>query len=248
MDAFLASQSVTLQVPLVVNGAVVTDATAVSYTVANEAGELLVDSTPVTPTDGAVTITIQAMDNDLDGDATRGFREVVVSFTSGGRVHRVFAEYFIEAPEVLTPGLNSALTYGEAMLVAAGMAEIDPFIQAPKNQRVTALQNAYMELSALRFAVGQYESLDLTRITLERFRQLPTSFINQLGAAQVVEASEALNPLSPHKKRQSGLMSETIGESSMMFRPYPVLNVSVSKRSLRLLSNYLSWELRIGRG
>lgn len=248
MDAFLASQSVTIKIPLIVNDVVVKDATAVSYSVANEDGDLLVDAAAITPVDGIVSITVSAMDNDLDGDATRGFREVSVTFTSGGRVHRRSAEYLIEAPEVLAPGVNSALTYGSAMLAAAGLAEIDDFMIASRPQRVTALQNAYTDLCSLRFAVGFYDTLDLRRLSPDQFNALPAHFVRQLGIAQVLEANEALNPISVHKKRQSGLMSETIGESSMMFRPERVLNVNITKRSMRLLSGFLSWEVRVGRG
>ena len=92
------------------------------------------------------------------------------------------------------------------------------------------------------------ELINIPGMTVETFNALHKGLTNALKLTQIIEANEALNQFSILRKRQQGLMSETIGESSMMFRPEKVLNLPMTRRSLNYLRPYLRWDLGVGRG
>lgn len=119
---------------------------------------------------------------------------------------------------------------------------------ADDSEQISAMITAYEALGAMVYAdnngdhygVGDYDEAELDS-------ELDPAFLRALQRAQVLEANELLDINSIHRKRLDGLMSETIGESSMMFRPGNISNFELSRRSQFALRNYLVIRARIGR-
>lgn len=264
MEIYFAAQPVTVTVPLLTSGGIaVTDATAASCRVLNAEGAVL--ATPsVELTAGAPTVEIEIPTeaNQLADGQLRAYRQVEVTFEAAGNTYKVFEEYLIEAVDALRVPDNSFQTYADAAVLAAETSGLDEFNGADRRDRIKALINAHSTLSGLRFQVydprvdpysrisawTRSGQVNLKALTQEQFSQLPEHFVSAIRRAQLIEANEALDAFSVHRKRQQGLMSETIGESSMMFRSEKVLNIPVTRRSLDLLRGYLIWEIGIGRG
>lgn len=270
MDMFLAGQRLTISVPLTTaDGSSVTDATDVSFRVLDSHGAELVPATQITVDPGMALadIVVEASANQLQTGEIRAFRQIEVMFTSAGNTCRSYQEYMVEIFDALVPMTNSFQTYGDAMVLAADLTGLDTFQAATRRERNAGMTNAYLSITGLRFlnprfwpnyvawrltaAPGWYnydEGVNLRGLTVEDFDKLPKVLTSALKRAQIIEANEALDQFSILKKRQQGLMSETIGESSMMFRPEKVLNVPVTRRSLDLLRPFLDWSLGLGRG
>jgi len=267
MEIYFAGQPVIITVPLVTSGGVaVTDATSASYRVLDGQGAEVIPVTDIEAdlATGLVEVTIAGEQNVLAaGEGIRGFRQIEVRFVNASGVFTVFDEFLIEAADSLVPLSNSFQSYAQAMVLAAEVTGIDSLLGSTRRERIAALVNAHNTISRLRYQVsdgymaGRNQSrldwhyikyVDLASITAADYAKLPAPFLRAVCMAQLIEANEALDQFSIHRKRQQGLMSETIGESSMMFRPEKVLNIPVTRRSLDLLRPYLVWELSIGRG
>lgn len=250
MESYFAGTDVTVSVPFVDGaGQPIAGVTNVSCQVVDAADEVLVDWADLTVggSDTSASVTVLAANNALDADETRDLRSVVVRYTYAGGTRTTSLEYIIEGSDVLIVGTNSFQTYNQAVLTALDLAEIDPFNEADRTTRNRALINSYLNICVLDFELNGCLLKSLAEFTVEQLEGLPARFQRALRQAQLVEASELLDAGSVNKKRQMGLMSETIGESSMMFRPSKILQTAVTRRSLALLGDYLSWGVGIGR-
>lgn len=264
MNTYFANQSLALTIPLVdAEGVLIDNPGKVTCTVLDEQGQTLVSDQDIAIVagTGVAEVAIDAEHNLVREGQVRGFRTVQLAVEHDGKTSLLIDEYLIELADSLIVMSNSFQTYAEAMILAAETTGVQELTQAPRSSRMAALVNAHTTLSRLRFRVSdtpqrasqshlrirQGGYIDLTAMTAEEFAELPAQFVRAVRTAQIIEAAEALDQFSIHRKRQQGLMSETIGESSMMFRPEKVLNVPVTRRSLDLLRPYLVWELDIGR-
>lgn len=265
MHSYFAGQPITITVPLVTsNGTTITNPGATSFRVTDGAGIEIVPPTAVTPEAGMglIEILVPAAAHEVPAGEVRAFRQIEVTCESEGVTYSMLEEYLIESVDSLVLMRNSFQTYPEAMLMSTEITGLDAYRNATRGERIASLVNAHNVLARLRYRIsdgyrGQNQSrinwqyhgyIDVMRMSPEDFQELPSAFIRALRTAQIIEGNEALDQFSVHRKRQQGLMSETIGESSMMFRPEKVLNVPVTRRSLDLLRPYLVWDLGIARG
>lgn len=250
METYPANQPLRISVLLTTpNSDVVTDAAGATYRVLGSLGQELFPSEPLALTAGVsmVEIEVDAAKNTLLPGEIRSYRQIEVSFTSGGKLFVSFEEYLIEARDALIPNVNSFQTYAEAMVAASEITGIQTLYDATRREQSNALINSYRILSRMLYNV-RGTRISFPMISLDAFQALPVSFADAIKMAQIIEAAEALDEFSILKKRQQGLMSESIGESSMMFRPEKVLNIPVTRRSMDILRPYLDWEIGIGRG
>lgn len=156
--------------------------------------------------------------------------------------------FVIQLEEVLVKGLNSFQNIYKARVTADEVHDVEHFKMADDSEQISAMITAYEALGAMVYAdnngdhygVGDYDEAELDS-------ELDPAFLRALQRAQVLEANELLDINSIHRKRLDGLMSETIGESSMMFRPGNISNFELSRRSQFALRNYLVIRARIGR-
>jgi hypothetical protein len=263
MNSFPVGAKVTVSVPFTdYNGTAITP-TGVSYSVLDEDDEIVSGPTTVTNPDAPdawTEIEVPALAN-----ASEGSRTVRVALTTALGVFYAETTYLIRAASRLAFLTNSFQTYGRAQLTAADMAGIDAFVTATPAAQSTALIEAYTRLIKFNYLINTpdniddqsiYRTTDAYRITPimwpvmteEMFVLYPDSFVTALRKAQIAEANEILDDNPITSRLRAGLMSETIGESSMMFRPgIRPLELAASRAALNYLKGYIDYSLTIAR-
>ncbi|WEU67482.1 hypothetical protein [Xanthomonas phage JGB6] len=165
-----------------------------------------------------------------------------------GGTHLFQEEPFIlEASETLIKGNNSFQSYFEAMLVAEEISGMDSFKSSNKEDQIAALSTAYRTIGTMTFQDKLGPHYDVTAYDAAKLDKLELGLLKALCIAQVIEANELLDTNSIHYKRMDGLLSETIGESSMMFKSGSVTSMAVTRRSLMFLRNYILLVARLAR-
>jgi hypothetical protein len=267
METYLSGDSVALSVEYQnENGETITP-TGISISVYDEE-EVLVHG-PLTPAVGAgssVTVTIPGGANTLATGKLRGARQAKVAFTTVTGVVRVNKFYIIESSNELVVPTNSFQTLATAVMTASMMQNIDGWNGATDKDRKIALLEAYRRISRLSFA-SRYIALDVQRVitwpgeTVDRefgpidfeemtkasFDKLPARFKEALIFAQVAEASDVLMPDPIEEKRMQGLLAESIGESSMMFKTMRPISSGIGDKAKKYLSGFLRRRVKIGR-
>lgn len=240
--------------------------TAVTRAVMDQTGAIISPAETVeVPADieDALTISIPAVLNGLGG-VRRGARvvEFVLTTSRGQFTEQVI--YLLEAPVQLVRLKNSFVTLAEAHLVRREMPALDGFDAADETSRIAALESAHRNLCRLtyrykgvssqsRITWGEAEDqgytyvTDIADLTMEEWAQLPDNFINALQRAQLAEADVLLRGDPVGDKRRAGVISETIGESSMFFRQVPEIRMPVSEEALEHVGQYVYRNNRIAR-
>lgn len=243
MDKYFIDQPIAITVPL--SSDEVTTPTTVAYTIrtlAPTAAQL--ETGTLNPAGDGVLTRLY-----LSGEI--GLRSVVqieYTLSDGVNEYTNTMEFIAEAKEQLSKGVNSYQSYFEAMLNAEELAGIDAFKSAAKAEQCTALSHAYQILNTMTYTDNQAEYYDMGALDAAALDDIDAAFLKALCMAQIIEANEMLDPNSTYSKRQDGIMSETIGESSMMFRPGNILNFPITRRSMFFLRNYTVIRARLQRG
>lgn len=243
------------------NGAVITP-TAVTAVLWDEQDEVVVDfgSLPFDAADGEKAIIIPAAFNVLaDGQLSAGRVLRIQLDTTAGPIRRSFT-YRVEGEFRLSVMENTFLTYEAAELMARDQVNTTGWNTASEDKRHAALIEAYNRLTniPMRFAHRDAEGrLLLTEesviprdtwieLDAEDFRQFPTHFKKALRQAQFTEANELLQGDTITSKHRAGIISETIGESSMTLRAGRV-DYGVSTQTMAHLAGYIHFNIRIAR-
>lgn len=241
MDKYSIESPISIDLPL--NG--VADITGITWSVdrvSPDTATVVVDQV-VGPTETVATFNLAP--GDLSGIRSV-FRLNYTLHTAGGDTS-FYLNFIGESEDPLVVGENSYQDYFSALLIAEDVALVDAFKGASKSDQVSALINAYHVINTMTFIDKYAEYYDLGILTEAELLAMEAAFLRALKIAQVVEASEMLDRNSLHYKRLDGLMSETIGESSMMFRPGNVNNYPITRRSLNFLRNYILLRARLYR-
>lgn len=217
---------------------------------------------------GAITsmdITIPASINGIPG--RRAARVVDVQFTTDKGVFDAQVIYLLESPEQLQRLKNSFVNAAEAQMTRRDMPRLDGWDAATEAERVAALVTAYRSLCRLTYRYRNHEAIlqsrltwgdpnfdgyiyivDIETLTDEEWAQVPDKVREAIQRAQMAEADTLLRGDPVGDKRRAGIISETVGESSMFFRQTPEVRMSVSKEALEYLSGYIYRDTRIARG
>lgn len=147
----------------------------------------------------------------------------------------------------LTVGVNSYQTEAEATALLEEVFGMNAYKAASPEDQSAALINAYHVINTMTFADKNGEYYNLGDLDAAGLAALEPGFLKALRIAQLIEANELMDPNSIHYKRLDGLMSETIGESSMMFRPGNINNYPITRRSMMFLRNYVLIRARLFR-
>lgn len=226
--------------------------------------------------DSQATVTVPANKNVVGVGRTREIRSVEIICVSDDFTVSVGKVYAIELAEPLVAGLNSCQSYTQAQLTALDMPSLTAWNAASEVDRVAALIDAREHIVQLNFNLlnsnvnfgqdslqyvpeGQYESSYVARnslfifngnlaiLTPEQFSKLPERFKKALRQAQVAEAEHILSGSGVDVRRQSGLIEESIGESTQKFRDSKPVDLPVCRRALGYLSYFVTFNKRIGR-
>lgn len=176
--------------------------------------------------------------------------------------------YLVRRDVVLSFMKNTYISHEAAEVLAASIARLDNWVAASDVEKIMALETAYERIGRLSFevsnpsvetplnSIGVKDILStptisisgINQLTPEEMSALPARFLMALRRAQVVEANAILETGETiTNKRRGGLMSETVGESSQMWRPGKPILFSVSRETLEELSGYVKYGAGIKR-
>ena len=239
----------------------VLDIDSASYTVRDSAGTTLVDEEPLDIAEGqmSIPVVISAEHNQLV-EKERDLRYVIVKATAGGLTHEERQMYvLLNSFELSVPGQSFA-TVADAQMQAIDMINGDTLLADGEGLMRKRLIEATRRIKTLPFSIrrimridfdrydrpqnmlnvydipwgadGVYRQdlVDWERITSEQFADLPDYFKEGLLLASVNEASA----------REDGILSESIGETTNMYRTSKVANVRVARSTWRLLISYIN--------
>ncbi|CCG43288.1 hypothetical protein [Magnetospirillum molischianum] len=260
MQVYRASTPVTVTFPLDGLAPI-----AAEYEVRNEEGEIVVPSESLTISDGqqAVAVAIAPVANSLPIDSVRAMRVVKLTLvTAVGSIERV-ERYIVEAAQTLVIMENTYQTFESALLEAIEMPTLKAWPTKAEGPRRAALVEAFHRLGKLKYRVvkGGYTEDELSRLepvrtqfindlnerSLSEFLSFPSRFRQALRRAQIAEADIVLEGDIIGDRRRDGLLSESIGESSMMFRSGKPVILPVSNQALRYLQGYVSHSVSLTR-
>lgn len=258
MLEFASNTDITIEVPYEYNGTALT-LTGFEYEVLDA--------------DSTVVLVRQA---DLNFNAANTFSRITIpdsaNTTSAKRDVRLLNSYLITAAGtftvptvyllkgnqlILTPLTDSFMTYTQSVLIRASMAEPQDYFDLLTDElKAVALEEAFRRLAKLKFKVGATIISDIKSMTLTDFNALNADFLLDLRKAQIAEANSIVENSPIRDKIRAGIISETIGESSMFFRQSgtPVTSSGLTDDAELYLKNWLYSEAtnsqiwRINRG
>lgn len=261
MNRYLQGQDVAVVLPLVDDVGLPIQATAGSYRVLDQDGAVVVNTTAAPNPTGLeeLSIAVPAVSNTLVAPAVQALRVLELTLTTATGTKLLTAHYLIEALEPLVVPDNSFQTLSQAEFRGASMPRLTAWEGAGRADRIAALIQARLNIAQLRFRQYFYDDqthdivpwtypADITQLTASEFNSLDPVFVDHLRRAQVFEADEILIPVTDaRKKRENGLMSESVGEVSQMFRPGKPVKGLVGERTMSCLAKYVIRRVRITR-
>lgn len=268
MKTIPVGHAATIEFPLLdLNGAAV-EPTGLAYELRDQEGELLLPAMSLTVTPGMTIATVQipAEHND-ELLAPIEARVVVLHVTSAAGVQALEQIYLVAKSSRLEVMSNSFQTLATAAAEAAQMPNLLGWDAATDPERTNAMFEAFLRLTRLGYRIRRPEDIDFQNVILDfnhneiiepRLWPLidkdrwfstryPEIFRAALRRAQIAEANEILRGDRINEKRRSGIMSETIGESSMMFRVGKPLDLGISASALHYVTGYVQTRLTVTR-
>lgn len=229
-------------------------------------------SIPFDPADTKVTITVPAQENVLGEGELSAARVVRVHLDCGANVLTRTLSYIIEAESRLEILNNTFLTLEAAEVFARDLPSLKAWSAADDDKKVAALINAYSRLSRVQLRYTKAHPVtEITpttrpwppgrpardcdvvirpggwkKFTKEDFLAMPADFRKAIRLAQMIEANEILTDSPYEARHRAGVISETVGESSVMLRGGR-LELGVSNQTLRALSGFVYYDVRIAR-
>ena len=190
----------------------------------------------------------------------------------------VKSSYGLENPDPLHVGMNSFQTLPYAELTAMDIVGTPGWDGASDKDKIAAMIDAWNRITQLNFWLlnsnvnwgqdnmnyvpeGVYQSPyasdgqqmfifngNLALLTPIQYQNLPYRFKRCLEKAQVAEADYLLGGDPTDLIRQNGVILDTVGQTKQMYRTTKALDLPVSKRALKYLSQFVTFSKRIGRG
>ncbi|RWI35421.1 hypothetical protein [Mesorhizobium sp.] len=209
------------------------------------------------PGDTSLNVTVPAAYNVLaDGIFSDARILRITLVTAAGEIRRS-SSYIIQGESRLALMQNTFMSLEAAEILARDIPNLDGWKAATDEQRYAGLINSYHKLIRIPM---RYKILPTTDqddeptevivrwgdITEDEFRDMPVEFRRAVRSAQLLQADDILenNPIT--KRHQDGIISETVGESSIMLRGGR-LTLDISSRALSSLSGFLYYNFGITR-
>lgn len=252
MDTYRANSTISLVIPLVNDEGVTLTPISVNVRVIDEVGAEVMPNSVSEFVLGAdtVSVVINQTYNTLSTGALKGMRVIELTTTAAdGSTDFIQYPYILEVESGLVMMVNSYQTLNQAKLVATDMAELAAWESAKDAQLKAAMIEAYHRIGKLKFIDSGFDDWipSINKLSAADFATLPPLFITAIRRAQVAEADAILGGDPIAKKREEGLMSDSVGQSSIMFRPGKPLALGISKQALNQLGGWVTFGMRIGR-
>ena len=230
-------------------------------------GQPVVDfgSLPFDPALHEKDIQVPAAFNQLAIGNFEEVRVLKVELTTASGVIRQSYRYLIQGERQLVVLENSFMTLDEAILSARRLNNIDAWNSASEESRFTALNEAYSRITNLPLKIStetvgsRYDTVEPVytsttyirrdnweNMELGTFNAFPGRFLSALKTAQIIEANEILSGDEIGRRHRAGIISETIGESSVMLRG-GTMDFGISTAAMRALTGYVYVGGRVGR-
>lgn len=204
----------------------------------------------------SVTVTIPASANALASGSV-GARRATLEMTVGTGVVPVTAEYVLRAATQLVVPTNSFQTYMRAVARASTLPGLVNWGLSSEADRIAALILAYNRLTRFVYRVwrpqeddeqnrlvSEWDNVITTRMwpvmSGVEFAAYGEHFLEAIRNAQIVEAEQILSGDIARDKRDSGILSETVGESSMMFQPGKARPRVISSEARRYIASFIA--------
>jgi hypothetical protein len=243
MLEFAANTDVNINVPYEYNGTSLT-LTGFQYEVIDASGTVLVARQADPNFNASATssdLVIPASANTTS--AKRDARLLNCYMINASGEYMVSLAYVLKGNVLkLTPIVDSFMTYPQSILVRVQMAESQDYFDMLNDElKAVALEESFNRIAKVKFKVGTTTILDIKTLDLTTFNALDAAFILDLRKAQIAEANNIVENSPIQDKIRSGIISETIGESSMFFKQsaYPVNKSGLSDEAEQYLKKWV---------
>lgn len=238
--------------------------TRFTATLLDEQGDLVTDfgDLPIQAGDTQRQVTILPVFNAIEAGSAFAARRLEVEMeTSDGSVYRISHSYIIEAEQTLVPVGNTFLTLEGAEIQALQHVNASGWASADDVRRRAALVEAFRRIIAFPMTYAFLDDegrpdplktyninrLMWNEITADAFRQMPSHFTRALRRAQFLEANELLLGDQVLSRHRAGIISETIGESSVRLSE-GFIDWGLGADTRQALSGYLVTTFKLARG
>lgn len=267
MDRLAADQNQTITFELISKQGNPIEGVSYTFDVLDEDGAVLQGGSGAVPskTDTEVSVVIGGSVNTIPEGQINAARTIALRVTdAAGVTHQLSQTYLLEGGVALPVPARSGMTLTRAAVVAAtavqdGMKEAWDY--AEDYEREAGLITAWDRLCAVNLKVfrrGETPPEELrdfvqgkvriNELTPEQFALLPDQFVRAARTAQLIEACYVMGGDPTQERRDDGLISKTVGESSEMFRSKPQIRGQLCPKAMRFLAPYVDNTVRIGRG
>lgn len=260
MNIFDAGESFSLSIDI----SRVANPASATYEIADQTGVILLPETSLTVygDDASLEIPITTDLTTLDTLERRRILVVALQVLGEDGDFIKFSEsILIQDLKKLDIPRESFQTVNHANMLAMDVFQIDNWLSATDEDRRKALIEAAHRIKTLRFDItddlgddhvtfeGIQGGFAFEVMSREVFESLPKPFLDDLMIAQIIEADEILGYGSTaESKRHSGILSDTVGETSQMFRSGKPIHTGICMRAFRYLTRWTSRSWRINRG
>lgn len=222
MEEFAAGTDVFVTFPHSNNTTTLT-VTDLKYQVLDAQGVILKDWSTAPSFNPAATSTTITVLKELNATTDKlDVRQVNVQlYTSSGTYQQTSYYKLVGDLTKLTVMKDSFMSYPESIVARAKMSETMEYFDAlPDSLKAVALENAFRNIVKLkfRFTTTQQCGTDIRAYSVEQFKTLPAEFQEAVKKAQLSEANSLVENSPIQDKIRQGIISETIGESSMFFK------------------------------
>lgn len=264
MDTFAPSTDISLTFDMSdEETAEIIEPVSANYDLFDDEGVQLVNAEPVPVSGGEdeLTITIDANMNTITG--TEGARTAVLNVTTASGVKMLSKTYLLARFSILSVPAESGMTLAQSEMLTVKMAQavLENWPHESDKRKTGALREAWNRLSRIPFSPWrEFQQVPTTTqpylrsgdfalndITADDWISLPENFRRAVMRAQLIEAAVILDGDPTWDRRQDGLISKTVGESSEMFTSKKAAFTAISPKAQREVSAYIRRRISIGR-
>lgn len=236
---------------------------SVSYDLFDDEGVKLITAEAVSILGGEdqISITIPALNNSILG--TEGARTIALYVLTPIGITTLTSTYLLTQFTFLKVPEESGMTLPQCEILSNKMSQsvLEAWRDQDGDRKQGALREAWNRLSRIPFlpwrehedipstVTNQIKAGDfsLNQLTADQWRDMPMLFRNAVLRAQLIEAAVILDGDPTWDRRQDGLISKTVGESSEMFKPSKAAFSTVSPKAYREVSGYIRRRITLAR-
>lgn len=232
--------------------------------VSDENGDVVGDAINVSVESSIAGATVDIPSSYNATDNVTG-RVVTLAVTSNGASY-VFTKTYLLEPIIVRLAVpsQSAMSVVQADIVANDFKDVvvDVWGDLSFDEKGRALRDAWSRISKIKlnpFRTEDEKDVEgvtmrmecgnflVDELTSSEWAALPEHFIKSVRRAQLVEACVLSGGDPEWERRQSGLISKTVGESSEMFNTKPISDKRISERARREIARYISKRVIVSR-